>query len=110
MVGGKIQSVGASTHSTIGDLSRPGQRVEADQGPNAFQDDESDLEGMQRNVSQYPGTDCVEDVVERGARIHPAHLVAAIGYENHSAPTKDTCCLAKCDIHDAYCTQAIVRK
>src|SRR4030081_765452 len=110
MVEWKVQSVEASTHSTIGNLSRPGQRVEDDQGPNAFQDDESDLEGMQSDVSQYSGADRIEDVVQREAKIHPAHLVAAIGHENQQCLHKRHQLSWQCDIHDAYCTQAIVRK
>ena len=57
---------------------RSEQRVEADDRPGNFEDDESDLKGMESNVTENRRPDGVEDVVGGSSRIHPAHLVAGV--------------------------------
>ncbi len=56
--------------------------VQADDRPRNFEDNESDLKGMEGNVSEDGRTDGIENVISSPARIHPGHLVAGVRDED----------------------------
>src|SRR5450631_201665 len=66
-------------HSLISGRPRPGECPEADDGPDAFEHNEADLKGMERNPKQDQRSSRVENVVGGAAGVDPSHLVPGVG-------------------------------
>ena len=66
--------------------ARAEKRPQADDCPDAFENDEAELEGMEGDPAEDDGASSVEDVVSGAAGVDPTQLVATIGDEDEERP------------------------